>query len=44
MHVVIAATLAHDIQRVIYEISRALLYPVLIAALFCLGWAIVEVG
>ena len=44
MHVIIAATLAHDIQRAIYEISRILLYPVLVAALFCLGWAIVEVG
>ncbi len=44
MHVIIAATLAHDIQRAIYDISRILLYPVLIAALFCLCWAIVEVG
>ena len=44
MHVIIAATLAHDIQRAIFNISRILLYPVLIAALFCLGWAIVEVG
>ena len=44
MHVIIAATLAHDIQRAIYEISRILLYPVLVAALFCLCWAIVEVG
>jgi len=44
VHVIIAATLAHDIQRTIYDISRILLYPVLIAALFCLCWAIVEVG
>jgi biopolymer transport protein ExbB/TolQ len=44
VHVIIAATLAHDIQRAIYEISRILLYPVLVAALFCLCWAIVEVG
>ena len=44
VHVIIAATLAHDIQRAIFNISRILLYPVLIAALFCLGWAIVEVG
>ena len=44
MHPVIAATLAHNIERAIYDVSRILLYPVLIAALFCLGWAIVEVG
>jgi len=44
VQVVIAATLAHNIERTIYDISRILLYPVLIAALFCLGWAIVEVG
>ncbi len=44
MHPVIAATLAHNIERAIYDVSRTLLYPVLIAALFCLGWAIVEVG
>jgi biopolymer transport protein ExbB/TolQ len=44
VHPVIAATLAHSIERSIYDVSRILLYPVLIAALFCLGWAIVEVG
>jgi biopolymer transport protein ExbB/TolQ len=44
VHPVIAATLAHNIERAIYDVSRMLLYPVLIAALFCLGWAIVEVG
>ena len=44
VHPVIAATLAHNIERAIYDVSRILLYPVLIAALFCLGWAIVEVG
>ena len=44
MHPVIAATLAHNIERAIYDVSRTLLYPVLVAALFCLGWAIVEVG
>ena len=44
MHPVIAATLAHSIERSIYDVSRVLLYPVLVAALFCLGWAIVEVG
>jgi biopolymer transport protein ExbB/TolQ len=44
VHPVIAATLAHSIERSIYDVSRVLLYPVLVAALFCLGWAIVEVG
>jgi len=44
VHPVIAATLSHSIERSIYDVSRVLLYPVLIAALFCLGWAIVEVG
>ena len=44
MHLIIATTLAHGIEQAIYDISRLLLYPVLIAALFCLCWAIVEVG
>lgn len=44
MHIVVAATLAHGIEQTIYDISKLLLYPVLIAALFCLCWAIVEVG
>jgi len=41
---VLAATVAHSIQQAIYDVSRILLYPVLLAALFCLCWAIVEVG
>ena len=44
MHLIIATTLARGIEQAIYDISRLLLYPVLIAALFCLCWAIVEVG
>ena len=44
MHIVVAATLAHGIEQTIYDISKLLLYPVLVAALFCLCWAIVEVG
>ncbi len=44
MHIVVATTLAHGIEQTIYDISKLLLYPVLIAALFCLCWAIVEVG
>jgi biopolymer transport protein ExbB/TolQ len=44
LHVVMATTLAHSIEQTIYDISRLLLYPVLIAALFCLGWAVVELG
>ena len=44
MQPVIAATVAHGIQQAIYDISRTLLYPVLLAAIFCLCWAIVEVG
>ena len=44
MQPVIAATVAHGIQQAIYDVSRILLYPVLLAALFCLCWAIVEVG
>ena len=44
MHPLVAASLAHNIQEVIFQIARVLLYPVLIAAIFCLGWAIVEVG
>ena len=44
MHAIVAATLAHNIEQAIYDVSRILLYPVLVAALFCLGWAIVELG
>jgi len=44
VHLIIATTLARGIEQAIYDISRLLLYPVLIAALFCLCWAIVEVG
>jgi len=44
VHIVLATTLAHGIEQTIYDISKLLLYPVLIAALLCLCWAIVEVG
>jgi biopolymer transport protein ExbB/TolQ len=44
VHILIGATLAHNIERVIYDTARILLYPVLIAAIFCLCWAIVELG
>ncbi len=44
VHLIIATTVARGIEQAIYDISRLLLYPVLVAALFCLGWAIIEVG
>ena len=44
LHVVIATTFAHGIEQSLYDISRILLYPVLVAMLLCLCWAIVEVG
>jgi biopolymer transport protein ExbB/TolQ len=44
LHPVLATTVAHGIEQTIYNISKLLLYPVLVAALFCLCWAIVEVG
>ncbi len=44
MQILVAASLAHDIEEVIYQTSKVLLYPVLIAALLCLAWAIVELG
>ena len=39
-----AGQLAHDVQQVIYYTSKILLYPVLIAAIVCLIWVIVELG
>ena len=35
---------AHDLQQVIYYASKVLLYPVLIAALVCLVWVVLELG
>jgi len=36
--------LAHDIQQVIFDISKILLYPVLVAAIGCLVWVLIELG
>jgi biopolymer transport protein ExbB/TolQ len=33
-----------DLQRLIYDISQALLWPVLIAAVICIAWVLVEAG
>jgi biopolymer transport protein ExbB/TolQ len=38
------ATLAHSIEQVIYYASKVLLYPVLIVAIICLLWVLVELG
>lgn len=40
----IAVSFAQGIEQVIYEIARVLLYPVLIGALACLVWVLVELG
>jgi biopolymer transport protein ExbB/TolQ len=37
-------TLAHNIEQVIYYSSKLLLYPVLITAIVCLLWVLVELG
>lgn len=34
----------NDLQQLIYDISSALLWPVLIAAVLCLVWALIELG
>jgi biopolymer transport protein ExbB/TolQ len=34
----------NDLQELIYDISSALLWPVLIAAIVCLIWVLIEVG
>jgi biopolymer transport protein ExbB/TolQ len=36
--------LAHDIEQVIFTIAKLLLYPVLIAAIACLIWVLIELG
>ncbi len=36
--------LAHNIEQVIFTIAKLLLYPVLIAAVACLIWVLVELG
>jgi biopolymer transport protein ExbB/TolQ len=40
----VATSLAVRIENVIFAISRILLYPVLIAAIACLVWVLVELG
>ena len=34
----------NDLQRLIYDVSRVLLWPVLIAAIVCLVWVLIELG
>jgi biopolymer transport protein ExbB/TolQ len=34
----------NDLQRLIYDVSRVLLWPVLIAAIICLVWVLIELG
>lgn len=41
---VVAASFAQGLERIIYEIARVLLYPVLIGALACLVWVLIELG
>jgi hypothetical protein len=36
--------LAHGIEQVIFTIAKLLLYPVLIAAIVCLIWVLIELG
>ncbi|MGO8684189.1 MAG: MotA/TolQ/ExbB proton channel family protein [Thermoleophilia bacterium] len=38
------ATIAHNIEQVIYYASKILLYPVLVTAILCLLWVLVELG
>ena len=38
------SSFANDIEQAIYYASRILLYPVLVAALACLIWVVVELG
>lgn len=40
----IAVSFAQGLEQIIYEIARVLLYPVLIGALACLVWVLVELG
>lgn len=39
-----AGQLAHHIERYVYDAARYLLYPVLVAALLCLVWVLIELG
>ena len=39
-----AGQLAHDIEQVIYHTAKYLLYPVLVAAILCLVWVLIELG
>ena len=34
----------NDLQQLIYEISKILFWPVLIAAIACLVWVLIELG
>jgi len=40
----IAASLAGDIEAVVYEAARILFYPILLLTLACLVWVLVELG
>jgi biopolymer transport protein ExbB/TolQ len=40
----VTATVAHNIEQIIYYASKILLYPVLVAAVICLLWVLVELG
>jgi biopolymer transport protein ExbB/TolQ len=39
-----ASQIAHELQQIIYYTSKALFYPVLVAAIVCLLWALTELG
>jgi len=41
---VVAISLAQAIEQIIFVVARALLYPVLIGAIACLAWVLVELG
>ena len=38
------STRVNDLQQLIYDIARILLWPVLIAAIVCLVWVLIELG
>ena len=44
MQVIVAASLARNLEEAVYEVAKALFYPILFLAIACLVWVLIELG
>jgi biopolymer transport protein ExbB/TolQ len=44
VQVIVTASLATDLEDVVYEVAKALFYPILFLAIACLVWVLIELG